>query len=563
VAAAACSGDPAEPEPCDEDSTWTTVGEPYARTWCTSCHSSELPLDQRYGAPAGMDFDTLAGIRAVREAAHAVVEAGRMPPAGGPEPAEAERFADWLRCGALGIDSDPAEGCEAAVAVAGDAVIGDAAAASALCTSPVSLEGHLLVSAGATVACLCDVGGRVAVTGGDVALPALRTIGGDLTVDGATSSLSLPALTTVGGSVLVQGAVTSLGLDALVEVGGSLEVADAAGLTALPTARLRTVGGDLVVAWAPALEAVDLSRLTAVPGELRLQDAGMVVLLGEAYALESVGGDLVLASLPAWQGFYGFANLVGVGGDLRIEGAPSLERLRGFTQLEQVGGTLSVSGNASLGLLDGFDNLQRVEGDLVVADNPALFGESAFARIDSVGGALRIVDNPALGSLRGLALPREVGSLWLEGNDAMVTVTAFSRLESVGDLRLVGLSAVTAIDGFGVLAEVRGDLELRALPALSQLALGSPGLAAIGGRFEVRGVGLEALTVPGGVREVGADVVIAENPALVDLTGLHALDRVEGDLVVTDNPALSDAGAAALAAEVVVGGTVTISGNGG
>ena len=106
---AACGGE--EPagstlagRPCPEGSvlTWENFGAPFLRNWCTGCHSADVAGPARYGAPEGVDFDTLGAARGWRERIHA--RAGdantAMPPAGGPTSEERERLAEWLACGA-------------------------------------------------------------------------------------------------------------------------------------------------------------------------------------------------------------------------------------------------------------------------------------------------------------------------------------------------------------------------------------------------------------------------------------------------------------------------------
>ena len=88
----------------EECGTWASVGEPFALTWCTSCHSSALPEGLRYSAPVGLDFDTLDAVREHAEvvATAALGDSPRMPPAGGVPAAERARMAAWLACGAPG-----------------------------------------------------------------------------------------------------------------------------------------------------------------------------------------------------------------------------------------------------------------------------------------------------------------------------------------------------------------------------------------------------------------------------------------------------------------------------
>lgn len=82
--------------------TWDDYGEGYLRSWCGGCHSSAVPTEGRAGAPEGVDFDTHDGLleHLDRVQARATGDAPTMPPVGGADAEERERFALWLDCGA-------------------------------------------------------------------------------------------------------------------------------------------------------------------------------------------------------------------------------------------------------------------------------------------------------------------------------------------------------------------------------------------------------------------------------------------------------------------------------
>lgn len=86
--------------------TYQSFGAPFFESYCTGCHSSKVTGDKRQKAPPGVDFDTLAGIRA--HAARIYARAGdgstTMPPAGGPTADSRKLLGDWLACGAPGDD---------------------------------------------------------------------------------------------------------------------------------------------------------------------------------------------------------------------------------------------------------------------------------------------------------------------------------------------------------------------------------------------------------------------------------------------------------------------------
>ncbi len=90
--------------PCPDGSvlTWESFGGPFLRNWCTGCHSADVAGAARYGAPAGVDFDTPAAARAWRERIWLRAGDGNatMPPADGVDLADRARLAEWLACGA-------------------------------------------------------------------------------------------------------------------------------------------------------------------------------------------------------------------------------------------------------------------------------------------------------------------------------------------------------------------------------------------------------------------------------------------------------------------------------
>jgi hypothetical protein len=86
--------------------TYDNFGEGFFERYCVGCHSSFLVDSEREGAPVGLDFDTLAGIRRHARPIDETAAAGpnttnrEMPP-DGDTPSDAERFqlGEWLACG--------------------------------------------------------------------------------------------------------------------------------------------------------------------------------------------------------------------------------------------------------------------------------------------------------------------------------------------------------------------------------------------------------------------------------------------------------------------------------
>lgn len=93
---------------CPPDSflTYESFGGPFIYSYCSGCHSKDLPEGMRQDAPIGSDFDTLESTRAwadriwARAADHNLT----MPPIGGPDDDEREMLGEWLACGAPTLD---------------------------------------------------------------------------------------------------------------------------------------------------------------------------------------------------------------------------------------------------------------------------------------------------------------------------------------------------------------------------------------------------------------------------------------------------------------------------
>ena len=91
--------------PCPEDSYvgWEDFGGPFVYTWCTGCHSADMPEGARGDAPLGVDFDDVEDVRAWADRiwARAGDQNDTMPPVGGPDEEERALLGEWLACGAL------------------------------------------------------------------------------------------------------------------------------------------------------------------------------------------------------------------------------------------------------------------------------------------------------------------------------------------------------------------------------------------------------------------------------------------------------------------------------
>ncbi|MFN7142175.1 MAG: hypothetical protein ACK4YP_00240 [Myxococcota bacterium] len=98
----ACTGAaPADTaDPCADTPavTWSSWGQGFFRTYCTSCHS--VGAVDRAGAPDAVNFDTVDDVRTYEAAVRrTVLETGTMPVGGGVPDDDAYLLDVFLRCG--------------------------------------------------------------------------------------------------------------------------------------------------------------------------------------------------------------------------------------------------------------------------------------------------------------------------------------------------------------------------------------------------------------------------------------------------------------------------------
>lgn len=101
---AAAEYDSLDDRPCPDDSflTFENFGAMYLLNYCTGCHASGLPADQRQGAPVEVNFDDIADVRQWSGLiwGRAADQNTTMPPLGVPGADERELLGEWLACGA-------------------------------------------------------------------------------------------------------------------------------------------------------------------------------------------------------------------------------------------------------------------------------------------------------------------------------------------------------------------------------------------------------------------------------------------------------------------------------
>lgn len=94
-----------EPEVCGHEPalTYESFGRGFMEGYCTGCHSSIIPPNQRNQAPPDVNLDTYEGVLlwADRVQQQTDPRFPTMPPGGGPTTPEYELFQEWLACEVL------------------------------------------------------------------------------------------------------------------------------------------------------------------------------------------------------------------------------------------------------------------------------------------------------------------------------------------------------------------------------------------------------------------------------------------------------------------------------
>ena len=86
---------------CDDiqyDVSWTDIGRPFFKTYCTACHSVDAP--ERFDAPESCNFDTEEDVITWAERIEVrVLDEGTMPVGGGVPEEDLELLRVYLECG--------------------------------------------------------------------------------------------------------------------------------------------------------------------------------------------------------------------------------------------------------------------------------------------------------------------------------------------------------------------------------------------------------------------------------------------------------------------------------
>ncbi len=247
-------------------------------------------------------------------------------------------------------------------------------------------------------------------------------------------------------------------------------------------------------------------------------------------------------------------------GDVSVTKAAELTFLKPYNCLK---GNLRI-GNAG-GVISDFTqidlpNLITIQGNLLIVDNPSLSSMTSLANLQRVEDGLAIRNNAVLSNLVGLEKlayvgeldagpPNFVGTLFIEKNESLTTISALSNLSYVADsLRIVDNTRLENLRGLEGLSGISGRILIENNSALTSLtglesftSAGEEGFYT-GGISIYKNAQLKSLHGLQNLRSVVDYVSIRANPLLTDLSALNAVVKIGGDVVIRENNALTSVG---------------------
>ncbi|MCF0040673.1 T9SS type A sorting domain-containing protein [Dyadobacter fanqingshengii] len=372
---------------------------------------------------------------------------------------------------------------------------------------------------------------------------------GDLTITGADiDDLSnLVTLTNVGGNLLINGnplLENVTGLNNIVAVGGDLEITENEALVSLEAlSNVAQVDGSLIIG--------DNDLLTDLAGLTSIHDIGVDLIIGandllttlSPLVINSVGRDLQLGFNEALVNLAGLENISTVPGFVEIIGNITLVNLSGLNGLTSIGEDLYIDFNDNLVSLEGLENLKSIDSDLYMEENSSLVSLAGLEGLNTIGDDIEIDYHDALVDLKGFSgLTSVGGALILQNNFGLESLDGLEGITSFGEEILLsfnpflqnldGLSGVKSIGPLGFASFLC--FSLTDITGLSALESIDGDMIIVGNSSLISLAGLEKLESIGD----GTSLIIASNPQLEDMRALSGLTTV-GTLIVDDNEVLT------------------------
>ncbi|MEM7151186.1 MAG: hypothetical protein AAF799_00015 [Myxococcota bacterium] len=270
-----------------------------------------------------------------------------------------------------------------------------------------------------------------------------------------------------------------------------------AGASGLRTLRVRDVPVLSSLTWAGGLEtSSDYVLITDAP---QLTDLGPLVGVSEL----SIG--VHLENLPALADLSELSTLTNVGQDVVLRGLPlvdDLSPLSSITAIGTPGGAtfdgLFIEQLDALTSLDGLESLAVIEGSLYVLGNDSLVSMAALSGLTELEETF-IHDNASLTSLAGLEAVQLIYRLEVIDNPSLTSLSGLAGLEATQSIAIQNNDLLVDLEGLGGVESVYFELIIADNAALTSIDALWP--------------------APAGVFEFGSGAMtIRDNPALSQCT---------------------------------------------
>ena len=221
-------------------------------------------------------------------------------------------------------------------------------------------------------------------------------------------------------------------------------------------------------------------------------------------------------------------------GDFVITEAAQFEILDGVCKIN---GNLTFTDLSDVSTLPSFDNLTTVTNRLRIASNPNLVTINGFLNLRQVG-SVDITRNDALLQLTGFfGLTETMNGITVDKNPILNSISAFNNINSVGGGLVIDRNPnLLSISGFNNIKRVSGQFFLDENPELSEV-LAFTQLEDVGGTFRFNNTNYSACNIldiyfriyEGGGFGIPGNIEIIGNPGTRDVTNLFISTQQQFD----------------------------------
>ncbi|MCF2489237.1 T9SS type A sorting domain-containing protein [Dyadobacter sp. CY347] len=365
---------------------------------------------------------------------------------------------------------------------------------------------------------------------------ALTTLAGLQNIQSVGRDLDIsdnPSLTTLSSLTL-----TSIGDDLSIDYNPLLT--DLQGLQ-----NVVTLADQLTVSNNDALTSIQaLSGITVVNDDLEISYNPLLTSLAGLENITALGGDLAITDNASLTDLLPLSDITAIGGQLSIGANPLFTDLKGLQNIKSVE-SIYIYQSAALTTLS--DLTLSSAGGVIIEDNDLLTDLQGLENITALENLLVISDNAGLTNLDELAALTQVGSLIIANNLALSNIQALSKLTTLTALQVILNSALTDLQGLQNVTTVAEQIIILQNPGLTSLR-GLDGLISVDGELmELPGFIIFANPNLTNIRNLSAftrtnsGLLIAENSSLLSLEGLNNLVSIGpySTLWISGNPLLT------------------------